>query len=182
MKTVKTILLLAVLAPMCVSSLSGQNMGVNNLNPDPSALLDLTSTEKGFLMPRMTTAQRNSIANPAQSLLIFNTTNQCIEIYIGTGWNSVSCPACPLPETPVEGTHTTAQTQIDWNWTAVSGATGYKWNTVNDYGSATDMGTATTMSENGLTCNTSYTRYIWAYNDCGNSPSFVLTASTSACK
>ena len=33
--------------------------------PDPSAVLDVKSTTKGFLLPRMTTSQINAIANPA---------------------------------------------------------------------------------------------------------------------
>jgi hypothetical protein len=65
---------------------------------------------------------------------------------------------------PTSGTHTPSQTQVVWNWNTVSGATGYKWNTTNNYSSASDLGTALTKTETGLTCNTSYSRYIWAYN------------------
>jgi uncharacterized protein (TIGR02145 family) len=43
------------------------------------------------------------------------------------------------------------------------------------------MGTATANTETGLTCNTAYTRYIWAYNSCGNSMSVILNATTTAC-
>ena len=45
---------------------------------------------------------------------------------------------------PTSGTHVPSLTQIVWNWNIVSNATGYKWNTVNDYASAIDTGTATT--------------------------------------
>ncbi len=51
--------------------------------PDPSAMLDVQSTSKGFLPPRMTTAERNAISNPATGLLIFNTTLNCIEMNVG---------------------------------------------------------------------------------------------------
>ncbi|MCX6268996.1 MAG: hypothetical protein NTW16_16860, partial [Bacteroidetes bacterium] len=57
----------------------------------------------------------------------------------------------------------------------------YKWNTTNDYGTATDMGTATTKTETGLTCGTPYTRYAWANNSCGVSSPLTLTQTTSAC-
>ena len=40
------------------------------------------------------------------------------------------------------------------------------------------MGTATTKTESGLSCNTAYTRYAWAYSDCGNSTPVTLTQST----
>jgi hypothetical protein len=43
------------------------------------------------------------------------------------------------------------------------------------------MGTGTTKTETGLTCNTAYTRYVWAYNGCGNSTSVSLTQNTLAC-
>jgi uncharacterized protein (TIGR02145 family) len=72
-------------------------------------------------------------------------------------------------------------TEVVWNWNTVSGATGYKWNTTNDYATATDMATVTTKTETGLTCNTAYTRYVWAYNACGNSSPLTLTQTTSAC-
>jgi hypothetical protein len=43
--------------------------------PDPSAMLDIKSTTRGLLVPRMTQAQRNAIANPAHSLMIYQTDN-----------------------------------------------------------------------------------------------------------
>jgi uncharacterized protein (TIGR02145 family) len=43
------------------------------------------------------------------------------------------------------------------------------------------MGTATTKTETGLTCNTTYTRYAWAYNACGSSTAVALNQTTSAC-
>ena len=42
-----------------------------------------------------------------------------------------------------------------------------------------DMGTSTTNIETELTCNTAYTRYVWAYNACGNSAPVILAQSTS---
>jgi len=86
-----------------------------------------------------------------------------------------------VPAQPTAGTHTPSETQIIWNWSTVSGATGYKWNTTNNYATAIDKGTSTSHTETSLTCNTSYTRYVWAYNACGQSSSTTLTASTSAC-
>ena len=85
------------------------------------------------------------------------------------------------PSAPSSGTHTPTQTQIIWNWSTTGNASGYKWNTTNDYASATDMGTATTTTETGLTCNLTYTRYAWAYNTCGNSTAVALNQTTSAC-
>ena len=61
--------------------------------PGPSAMLDVTSTSKGVLIPRMTTAQRDAITNPEASLLIFNITTQCYEGYSTQDkqWYSFGC-------------------------------------------------------------------------------------------
>jgi uncharacterized protein (TIGR02145 family) len=83
------------------------------------------------------------------------------------------------PTTPTAGTQIPSTNQIVWNWSSVSGATGYKWNTTNDYGTAIDMGTATTKTETNLNCNTGYTRYVWAYNTGGNSTPVTLAQTTS---
>jgi hypothetical protein len=54
-----------------------QGVAINedSSSPDPSAMLDVQSTEKGILVPRMTQAQRNAISNPATGLMIYQTDN-----------------------------------------------------------------------------------------------------------
>src|SRR5688500_18541888 len=78
---------------------NAQGVGINPLGnpPDPSAILDASSTTKGQLMPRMTTAQRDAIANPAEALQIYNLTTNCFEAWINGFWQSVWCPPCPVP-------------------------------------------------------------------------------------
>ena len=49
------------------------DIGVGTIAPDPSAILELNSTTKGFLLPRLTTTQMNVIPLPANGLMIFNT-------------------------------------------------------------------------------------------------------------
>jgi len=86
------------------------------------------------------------------------------------------------PQPPTSGTHIPDCYQITWNWNPVSGATGYKWNTINNYTTSMDMGTLTTHTEYGLYCGEiSYTRYIWSYNACGPSNPTILTQGTSIC-
>lgn len=67
------------------------NVGIGTSSPDASAILDVFSTDSGILYPRMTTAQRDAISSPATSLLIYNTTTECIETYIGGEWQEVWC-------------------------------------------------------------------------------------------
>jgi len=50
-------------------------INIDGTAPDNSAMLDVKSTSKGFLLPRMTRTQRNAIANPATGLMIFQTDN-----------------------------------------------------------------------------------------------------------
>lgn len=57
------------------STAFSQNVGINGdgSTPDVSAILDVKSTTKGFLVPRMTAAQKTAIATPATGLLIYQT-------------------------------------------------------------------------------------------------------------
>ncbi|HNQ66992.1 MAG TPA: hypothetical protein PKN32_01325 [Bacteroidales bacterium] len=66
-----------------------QNVGINTSTPDASALLELNSTTQGFLPPRLSTVERNAISSPAEGLIIYNTTEQCINYYNGTLWLSL---------------------------------------------------------------------------------------------
>lgn len=243
-----------------------------NAAADQSALLDVSSTSQGILIPRMTTAQRNSISSATNSLMIFNIDFDCLQTYnfIQGIWENIYClqnctaaPSTPGPvdgnpspcenatgvvyaiaavsgaatynwtvppgatitsgqgtisitvnfttysgnvcvtasnqcgtsnasclaislvtggsiSTPTAAVHTPSQTQIIWNWNAVSGASGYKWNTVNVYSTAIDMGTSTSYTETNLSCNILYTRYVWAYNGCTNSSPVSLTQCCTA--
>jgi hypothetical protein len=65
--------LLTLLAAALLTATTYAQVGINNENPDESAALDITSTTKGLLIPRMTAAQRDAITSPAQGLMIFCT-------------------------------------------------------------------------------------------------------------
>jgi uncharacterized protein (TIGR02145 family) len=85
----KTILTLFTLGFLGASSTYAQ-VGIGTQTPDASAILELESTEKGFLPPRMTTAERDLISSPAEGLLIYNTDNQCLELVNGNNdWISL---------------------------------------------------------------------------------------------
>ena len=59
-------------------------VGINTNTPDTSSILDIVSSSKGVLFPRMTQTQINAISNPAYSLLVYNTTLNCIQKNIST--------------------------------------------------------------------------------------------------
>jgi hypothetical protein len=68
-------------------------VGIGTTAPSASALLDVSSTTKGILIPRMTTAQRNAIASPASGLLLYQTDNTPgFYFYSGIAWRNLSTP------------------------------------------------------------------------------------------
>lgn len=52
----------------------------------PNGLLVLESKSKGFVLTRMTTTERNTIATPVAGMLIYNTTDHCLQIFNGVTW------------------------------------------------------------------------------------------------
>jgi uncharacterized protein (TIGR02145 family) len=181
MKNFSIFILLNILIINFALSQNGISVNLTGAPADNSAILDVSSTSLGLLIPRMTTEQRDAIASPATSLLIFNTTTNCFEAYVNNSWYSVSCPPCNQPSAPSSGTNTASQIEIVWNWNTVSGATGYKWNTTNDYSTATDNFSSATLTQINLTCNSSYILYVWSYNSCGSSTAKTLMQSTESC-
>jgi hypothetical protein len=85
-----------LIVSICVHS----QVGINTTLPDTSAMLDVFSTNKGFLMPWLTTEQSDAISNPAIGLMIYNTTLKDSEINIGTpeiaNWIGIKKPAVPM--------------------------------------------------------------------------------------
>lgn len=63
-----------------------QNVGIGTTTPNNSAQLEVSSTTKGMLVPRMTTAQRTAIASPASGLLVFDNTTNSFWFYNGSAW------------------------------------------------------------------------------------------------
>jgi len=62
------------------------SVGIGTVNPNPSAILELSSTEKGFLLPRLTSAQRDAIVSPAEGLILFNTSTGRPNYYYSGNW------------------------------------------------------------------------------------------------
>ena len=86
LRTTKHVFVAALAFIVAEPCLAQGGVGINNPAPHASALLDLTSTSKGLLTPRMTTAQRTSIAAPATGLLVFDTSLNAFWYYDGATW------------------------------------------------------------------------------------------------
>lgn len=76
-----------VLVMLCYISFMNAQVGINTTTPDPSSILDVSSTDRGILLPRMTSTERDNIASPAEGLFIFNTDSTCFQYYKGTNWS-----------------------------------------------------------------------------------------------
>jgi microcystin-dependent protein len=85
MKKIYSVLIISLL----ITSVYAQ-VGFNNPNPDPSSILDLTAVDKGFLVPRLTTPQREAIATPGRSLLVFDSTEGRFYFYDGGQWYALN--------------------------------------------------------------------------------------------
>ena len=69
----------------------GQGVGISevSITPNSSSILELRSTLRGFLAPRMTTTERLAIASPAQGLLVYDTSTQSFW-YFETTWKTIA--------------------------------------------------------------------------------------------
>ena len=165
-----------------------QNVGIGTSTPNASAQLDVSSTNSGFLPPRMTYAQRNAIVNPAAGLIVYCTdcANGEMQYYNGTGWINMSVGIGSVPfTTPIVSTRTTSSITSNG---AISGgnissdgganitARGVCWSTsvnptialatkTND-GNGIGLYTSTLT---GLTANTTYHVRAYATNSVGTS-------------
>jgi len=131
-----------------MGAILAQNVGIGTSTPNPSARLDVSDNQRGILIPRLTTAERNAITSPARSLLIYNTDCNEYQYYIpGTGWVSIptnvtaggggSGTLTAFPATGISASGFTA------HWSPVAGATSYEVKVYQDCGSSTEVATAT---------------------------------------
>lgn len=72
---------------------NGVAIGLGTILPNSSSVFDISSTTKGFLLPRMTSAQRNAIGAPADGLLIYNTGTTLFNYWDGTTWQAIDSTA-----------------------------------------------------------------------------------------
>ena len=96
--------LLLALFPFTGLLAQNNNVGIGTTSPNATAVLDVTSSNKGVLVPRLTTAQRTAIVSPAQGLLVYDTDLGCFYYYNTTtsAWVSL-CQAGPAGPTGPQG-------------------------------------------------------------------------------
>ncbi|MEI6764801.1 MAG: PKD domain-containing protein [Bacteroidota bacterium] len=163
-------------------TVKSQGVGINSAGApsDTSAMLDIKSTTKGLLIPRMTIAQRNAIVLPANGLLIYNTDCNNINYNAGTptapNWLPVNSPLTLSAPGSISGQTTVCQNQagVIYSISPVPGALSYVWTVPSGATITSGQGgttiTVTFGTSNGDIC-------VYASNNCGNSPA-TCTAIT----
>jgi hypothetical protein len=87
--TVKNFILIFLFFAFAISLHAQVSINSDGSLPQSSAMLDIKSISKGFLPPRMTSSQRDSIINPANGLEIYNLTTNSYWYYNGTQWKEL---------------------------------------------------------------------------------------------
>ena len=108
--------------------------GIGTTTPNASAKLEVSATDKGFLLPRMTAAQRGLISSPANGLLVYQT-DGVVGFYVNTG----------IPATPV-------WTRVNMDWTRTGNDLSYTAGNVSTTGNLTG-GNASTSTISGFAAN-----------------------------
>ena len=173
-----------LLAAVLLTATTYAQIGINNETPDASAALDVTSTTAGFLMPRMTNAQRQAISNPAAGLQVFVTDFEGgrFMFYDGTEWGTLSFTE-KRPDAPTIGTAVAADAQATVSFTAPSSNGG---SAITSYTATSSPGDFTgTISQSGsgsiivsgLTSGTAYTFTVTATNAIGTSLASAVSNS-----
>ncbi|SMC63176.1 hypothetical protein [Moheibacter sediminis] len=119
---------LLTLIIVLVSIYAVAQVGIGTETPDLSAMLDVKSTEKGFLPPRMTTAQRDAINGGTftEGLVIYNTDLNCLQFWNATEWIS-SCDGVGNPgdgEDPGGEDPGDEDPETEWTLTSVASYNG----------------------------------------------------------
>ena len=74
---------------LLLSTISFSQVGIGTTTPDASSVLDITATDAGLLVPRMTLTNRNNISAPATGLMIYQTDNTpWFYFYDGSAWSA----------------------------------------------------------------------------------------------
>ncbi|MEI6765361.1 MAG: hypothetical protein WCM76_06940 [Bacteroidota bacterium] len=132
MKFLKVLPLVIFILAATVAFPQGTSINTTGTAADPSAILDVSSTSQGALLPRMSEAQRNAINSPADGLIIFNTTTGCMNYYHNNIWYQW-CGTCIPPSAPIAGNNSPVCSgdtikltasfipNVTYNWTGPNG-------------------------------------------------------------
>lgn len=75
--------------PLLLNPLGG-NVSIGTASPNANAILDVSSTTKAFMPPRMTTTQKNAISSPTAGMVVYDSTFSKLAVYTGSAWETVT--------------------------------------------------------------------------------------------
>jgi uncharacterized protein (TIGR02145 family) len=150
-------------------------------------MLDVSSTSKGFLPPRMTYAQKSAISSPAAGLVVWCTncgTSGEIQFFNGTVWVTGDVVpgsfAKPYPPTSPVATAGNAQASVAFTAPTSNGGSAITGYTVTSSpGGFTASGASSPIIVTGLTNEASYTFTVVAINAVGNSVASVASGAVT---
>jgi uncharacterized protein (TIGR02145 family) len=164
----KTIALL--LALLLATTLSAQvSISTDSSSPDNSAMLDVKSNSKGFLLPRMTNAERDAITDPAPGLIIYNSEQRVLQIFDGNTWMYLFPSGCTPAAPPfIYGNPYPECNAADviYNIDLVPFASSYTWSVPADAMITSGQGTSNIMVDFGIESGVVSVK---ANSGCGNS-------------
>lgn len=144
-------------------------LNTDGSNGDGSAMLDINSTTKGFLLPRMTRIQRDGISSPASGLLIYNIDEHACQGYNGLNWVYINgLPCIPASPDSIVGRTVVLNNTVNeaYSTPAVYAATSYNWTVPPDATITAGQGTTSIVVSFGTRDgNVS----VCAQSGCGNS-------------
>jgi collagen type VII alpha len=146
------------------------NVGIGTASPNANAFLDVAGTTKASMpFPRMTTAQRNSIASPTAGMLVYNTDTNFVDMYT-TSWNALGAGGA-FGIASSTGVYTFYTTLTAAMTAAVAGQT------IDFFANVTETGTTEITLKDGVNLNGNGRTY--TKNNSGNTHAFVTTSSAT---
>ena len=154
----KTIFKTTIMLLLLVSSGVYGQRGIGTNTPDTSAILELASTSKGFLPPRMSTTERDGISTPPTGLVIYNTTAACLQWFNGALWFDTCTQTTDGPPNnnltlgaiTYQGKSVIDATGIGYNGEAVPAASTITVDLINGVGTEQSYGLSATDTGSGL--------------------------------
>jgi hypothetical protein len=164
-----------------------QKIGTNQNSINPSALLELESTTKGLLLPRMTLQERDNILSPPAGLMVYysnniNYTAGVLSFYDGINWLDYIVSTVPSPPVNVQAIPLAIAGQASVSFTIPTSNGGFP---ITSYivtaspGGQSATGTVAPVIMTGLTNGTAYTFTVVATNAAGSSIASTASASVT---